>query len=117
MFDPAGERSRRMSLGMGIPALFATMLQSGALGALLTLSHRLWYPFQSAGAVQWGITPLADQQFAGLIMWVGGGIVQLVLVNVLVFLWMRANEQYGRRADATQPYRHPERSEGSPLAV
>lgn len=96
----APSHSRRTSYGVGILVLFATMLQSGALGALLTLSHRLWYPFQSVGAVEWGITPLDDQQLAGLIMWVGGGILQLVQVNVLVFLWLRANERRGRLARA-----------------
>jgi cytochrome c oxidase assembly factor CtaG len=100
ILHPASQRSRRVSYGIGVVVLFATMLQSGALGALITLSHRVWYPFQSAGAAAWGITPLDDQQVAGLIMWVGGGLLQLVLVNVLVFTWMRENERYGRLARA-----------------
>jgi cytochrome c oxidase assembly factor CtaG len=104
ILHPTSRRSRRVSYGIGVLALFATMLQSGALGALITLSHRLWYPFQSGAAAAWGITPLDDQQVAGLIMWVGGGLLQLVLVNVLVFMWMRENEQYGRVARAAGRY-------------
>jgi cytochrome c oxidase assembly factor CtaG len=45
----------------------------------------------------WGPTPLADQQLAGGIMWLGGDIAFLGEVMLLVFAWMR-DEQ--RRAPA-----------------
>lgn len=53
----------------GLPALFVTLLHTGLLGALLTFSGRAWYPVLAGGAPAWGLTPLADQQLAGLIMW------------------------------------------------
>lgn len=42
--------------------IFATMLHSGALAALMTTSEVVWYPVYPGG--------LDDQQSAGLIMWV-----------------------------------------------
>lgn len=53
--------------------LFATALHTGALGALMTFSARSWYPLQ--GAPLFGLSPLEDQQLAGLIMWIPGGLV------------------------------------------
>lgn len=51
-------------------AIFATAIQSCALAALLTTSRGLWYPAYAVGPGGWGLSPLEDQQLAGLIMWV-----------------------------------------------
>ncbi|HEY9226146.1 MAG TPA: cytochrome c oxidase assembly protein [Gemmatimonadaceae bacterium] len=91
-------RSRRAAYALGIGALFLTMLHSGALGALLTLSHRVWFPVHAAGAASFGITPLDDQRLAGLIMWVPGGLLDLAAMSVLFLAWMRTAE----RRDATR---------------
>ncbi|MDF2096940.1 cytochrome c oxidase assembly protein [Aquibaculum arenosum] len=69
--------------GMGM--VFATMLHSGLLGALLTFSPRLWYPVFGSGPLAWGLTPLADQQLAGLIMW-----VPMALLLLLAGFWIAA---------------------------
>ena len=66
--------SRIVGGGLGgdlrcVPPLFLTLLHTGLLGALLTFSGRTWYPVLAGGASSWGLTPLADQQLAGLIMW------------------------------------------------
>jgi cytochrome c oxidase assembly factor CtaG len=86
-------RSRRAAYALGIGALFLTMMQSGALGALLTLSHRIWFPVHAAGEAQWGLAPLEDQQLAGLIMWVVGGLLYLAAMSALFLAWMRPGER------------------------
>jgi cytochrome c oxidase assembly factor CtaG len=85
-----GRAPRRVSYGVGIGTLFFTMLHGTVLGALITLSDRPWYPAQSHGAIVWGLTPLADQQMAGFIMWVVAGLLQLIAVGAVFFAWMRA---------------------------
>ena len=65
--------------------VFVTILHSGLLGALLTFSSRLWYPVFGAGPQIWGLTPMEDQQLAGLIMWVPMG---LILAAVGLWLWL-----------------------------
>jgi len=62
----------RLAPGRAVAVLFATMAHTGLLGAILTFAGTLLYPLQSAGALIWGLDPLADQQLAGLIMWVVG---------------------------------------------
>jgi cytochrome c len=71
-----------------LAALFLTALQTGALGALITLSHRLLYPAQTIGAGRWGLTPMDDQTLAGLIMWVAGGLIYVVAMSVLFVRWL-----------------------------
>jgi putative membrane protein len=62
----------RHAPGRAVMILFATMAHTGLLGAILTFAGTLLYPLQAAGALIWGLDPLADQQLAGLIMWVVG---------------------------------------------
>jgi cytochrome c oxidase assembly factor CtaG len=62
--------------------LFITSLASGALGALMAISSSPWY----AGYAEMGLhgllpgrlTAAEDQQLAGLIMWIPGGLVHFV---------------------------------------
>ena len=66
---------RSRGYGINIGCLFVTSLHTGVLGALLTVSRRLWFPAQIAFATDWGLTPLEDQQLAGLVMWVPMGLI------------------------------------------
>jgi cytochrome c oxidase assembly factor CtaG len=68
-----------------IVALLITFVHTGLLGALLLFSPRLWFPLLAGSSASWGLTPLADQQLAGLIMWVPMGAVFL-----LAALWVAA---------------------------
>jgi putative membrane protein len=58
----------------------ATILHSGFLAALFTFSPVLFYPWYDGRAQLWDLTPLADQQLAGLIMWVPGMPVYLAVI-------------------------------------
>lgn len=69
--------------------LFATMVHTGILGAVLTFAPRVMYGAQTAQAGLWGLTPLEDQQLAGLVMWVPGGIVYAGAALAFVGLWVR----------------------------
>ena len=78
--------------GEAIMSLFGTMVYTGGLGALLTLGRVLWYPMYGDAAPLWGLTPLEDQQLAGLIMWVPGGVSYLLASAWLVIDWLRTSE-------------------------
>lgn len=52
-----------------IIALLATMMAMGLLGALLTFAGQAVYAPHAWTTAAWGLTPLEDQQTAGLIMW------------------------------------------------
>jgi putative membrane protein len=83
---------RHASYGAGIVYLFTTFVHTGALGALLTFSRVPWYPRYAATSLAFGLTPLEDQQLAGLIMWLPASTSYLVAALVLLVLWMRSSE-------------------------
>jgi putative membrane protein len=53
----------------GLSALIATVAQMGLLGALITFAPEPLYLLHLTTTSPWGMTPLADQQLGGLIMW------------------------------------------------
>ncbi len=63
-------------------SLLAQMVQMGALGALLVFAGRALYAPHFYTTVRWGLSPLEDQQIAGLVMWVVGGGLYLLLASV-----------------------------------
>ena len=71
------------------------------LGALLTFAATPLYPIYRASAAQWGLTLLADQQLAGVIMWIPVGFFYLVAMLLLVARWLQEMEQphFGRTVD------------------
>ncbi len=71
-----GTTARRSS-GLALLSIFTTMLHTGALGAILTLSRTPWYPGYAQTTFQFGVTPLQDQQIGGLVMWVPAGFVYI----------------------------------------
>lgn len=79
--------------GMAVPYLFTTALHSGILGALMTFSAQPWYPYYMDLVIPWGLTPLQDQQLAGLIMWLPGGAVFTLLTIGYFAAWLRALER------------------------
>ena len=68
--------------------VFALALQSTVLGALLTFSPGAWYSTHATTTAAFGLTPLEDQQFAGLIMWIPGGVIYLVAALWLFNAWI-----------------------------
>jgi putative membrane protein len=79
--------------GLAVFYLFATVLQTGALGALLTFGGTLWYPAYSLTTLSWGLTPLGDQQLGGLIMWIPGSIVYVIAALWIFAEWLRESER------------------------
>ena len=74
----SGKRAGAAHGAWAIIALLITFVHTGLLGALLLFSPRPWFPMLAGSSVSWGLAPLADQQLAGLIMWVPMGAVFLL---------------------------------------
>jgi cytochrome c oxidase assembly factor CtaG len=66
--------------------LFLTMMHMGALGALIALAPTPAYAAADPGG--WGLTPLEDQQFAGIVMWVPAGLVYFASALALFARWI-----------------------------
>ena len=62
-------------IGPALGAAFATLMHGGLLGGLVTMAPVPLYSWYDGRAELWGLTPLEDQQLAGLLMWVPMGLV------------------------------------------
>jgi len=82
----------RVSYGFGVLLLFATAMQSVFLSALLTFARSPWYSVYAATTAPWGLDPLADQQLAGVIMWIPAGLVYVIAALALLAVWIRSTE-------------------------
>jgi putative membrane protein len=89
------------SRGVAALCLFATSIVSGALGALMAMSQSPWYAgYARLGMSPFGLTPVEDQQFAGLLMWIPGGLVHAIVALVLIRGVFVAEHALGRSTDA-----------------
>jgi cytochrome c2 len=84
---------RRLAPGAGVLYVFTAGLPASLLGALLTFAGHPLYAGQSAAAPAWGLTALGDQQLAGLLMWMPGGLVYLAAAAVFFVAWLRQEER------------------------
>ena len=79
---------RRTDYGVATWHLFVTMIHTSILGALMALAPRVLYLAQTAESLAWGLTPLEDQQLAGIVMWVPAGTVYAGAVLGFMALWI-----------------------------
>jgi cytochrome c oxidase assembly factor CtaG len=78
--------------GLAVLSLFTTAVHTGVLGALISFARHPWYSAYATRAAAWGMTPLADQQLAGLIMWIPASAAYLIAALLIVRRWLRASE-------------------------
>jgi cytochrome c oxidase assembly factor CtaG len=73
-----------------VGCLFVTSIVGGALGAFMALSTSPWYAaYRAMQLSAFGLTPVQDQQLAGLLMWIPGGLVHAVAGLVLLVRGLR----------------------------
>ena len=97
---------RRLAHAPAMIFVFTTMLHAAWLAAVLTFSTRVLYPFYATHAASTfgrSVGPLADQQLAGVLMWIPPGILYVCVIVVLFFQWFAAVDTRVRRAEAVHP--------------
>jgi putative membrane protein len=75
--------------------LFAQSLVPTVPASFLTFSERSIYSVYATAPELWGISPLDDQQWAGLLMKIGGGLILWGVIAVLFFRWAHEEETGG----------------------
>ena len=88
-------RGKERELGASVMHLALTSMHTALLGVLLLLSPRLWYPPNLGISELWGLTPLEDQQLAGLVMWVPAGLVYGGAAVAVAGIWITASSRPG----------------------
>lgn len=93
----------RERVGIGILSVFVASLGTGMLAALVVLwTHPLYTV--SPELASWGVNPLSDQQVGGVLMWVPGGLVYLIVASVLLVRWLdEGPSRFLRQTGVTVP--------------
>ena len=87
-----GPHRLRTHDGARVLAVFGLAMQSVLLSALLTFAGESWYGGYATTTAAWGLTPLADQQLAGVIMWIPAGAIHVGTGLALLVAWIRSTE-------------------------
>ena len=86
------EEFPRLSYPLQMGYLFLQTLPCSVVAALITLSSSSLYR-QYAVLRGGSMTPLADQQIGGLLMWIGGSLYFFLAMAVVFFLWAGQDER------------------------
>lgn len=100
----------RGGAAVSIALLFGTLMHTGALGAVLTLTSRLIYTAYASTTAPWGFMPVEDQQVGGLIMWVPGGLAYVIAALALMMRLFRESEMRVARREAERAAEASDRS-------
>ena len=76
---------RQSEAGAAVIALLATMVLTGLLGALLTFAASAFYAPHWLTTQAWGLSPLEDQQLAGIIMWAPASAIYLLAACTILY--------------------------------
>ncbi len=91
--------AQRGAVLAAVLALVVASVQGVGLGALLALAPKPWYD-QLLAPEEWAVSALADQQIAGLLMWVPGGVVYLVGVTALLHRALSESPQVAKASSS-----------------
>ncbi len=78
----------RLSLPLQIFYLFFQSIPMTVIGAVITFSSTLLYPWYAGAPRIINLSPVDDQQIGGLIMWLGGTSAILLVLTIRFFQWM-----------------------------
>ncbi|MEX2425415.1 MAG: cytochrome c oxidase assembly protein [Thermomicrobiaceae bacterium] len=110
IIDPV-PRHHRLPEGWAIGSIFLSMMIGSGIGAILTLSGSVLYPFYDGVINPWGWSPLVDQQVGGLIMWVGSFLLYAGFAIWLAAKFLARDEQ---NADAAVSHAATAREQAAP---
>jgi putative membrane protein len=68
---------------------FLMTLPMSIIAVYITMADRVLYPLYAIAPRVWSITPLEDQRYGGLIMWIPGGLFFYSVMTVVFVKWAR----------------------------
>jgi cytochrome c oxidase assembly factor CtaG len=92
--------------------LFLDAVPSTVLGAILVFAPEVLYPTYKAAPPIFGISALDDQVMSGLIMAMPGGMVYLIALSIIFFVWLGREDR--REPDESTVQAQPHESGSNP---
>jgi putative membrane protein len=92
-------RYGKAGYGLSVLFVFATVMHTSVLGALISVAPHVLYPIYENRATALGWKPLEDQELAGILMWVPSGVLLTLLGLALFAAWLGESERRARRSE------------------
>ncbi len=89
----------RMNHPLRLFYIFLQMPQNSFLAVSIANSTTVIFPHYASGGRTWGPSALADQEWAGYIMWVIGDLAFLVVLAALAYGWVQHEDREAKRGD------------------
>jgi putative membrane protein len=89
----------RMNHPMRLLYVFLQMPQNSFLAVSIANATHVIFPHYASVTRTWGPSPLADQEWAGYIMWVVGDLGFLVVLAFLAYGWVQHEDRAAKRGD------------------
>jgi putative membrane protein len=83
----------RLSYPAQMLYIFLIAIPGGILGAVLVFANTIVYATYATAPRLWGLTALADQQAAALVMMVPGKAIYLIALTVIFFIWFNQEDE------------------------
>ena len=103
VIDPKPHRSR-LHYGVRVLYLGLIVIPNTLLGAGITFNTNLIYDAYYDHPQPFTIPPLIDQQVGGLLLWMVGDMMSILIAGVVMILWYRQEQERGQ--DEWDPAAH-----------
>ena len=97
--------------------VFLQMPQNSFLALSIYDTQRVLYPHYETTLRTWGPSPLADQELAGITMWVVGDVLFLIGVAFVIAGWVKHEEREAKRQDRMRARARAAALQASPADV
>ncbi|MBA3340741.1 MAG: cytochrome c oxidase assembly protein [Gemmatimonadaceae bacterium] len=77
---------------------FLMSIPMSIVAVYIVMADHILYPSYSAAPRIWGLSPMDDQMLGGLIMWVPGGLIFIIMMSVVFFKWAARGEDHSAGA-------------------
>ena len=99
VIDPKPHRSR-VHYGVRVLYLGLIVLPNTVLGAVITFSRGIIYTGYQDVYQPFGISLLTDQQLGGLLLWVPGDMMSILVAGIVMIMWYEREEAAGKANQA-----------------
>jgi cytochrome c oxidase assembly factor CtaG len=94
LFWSAAFATDRLSYGARALFVMTGAVATDLPGVIMVFAPRAICTMPGENALVWGITPLQDQQLAGMLMWVPANLIFFAIATYLFARWMAAPDQH-----------------------
>jgi putative membrane protein len=71
---------------------FLMSIPMSVIAVYITMADSVLYPFYSSAPRIMKLSPMEDQLLGGLIMWIPGGLLFMIIMSVVFFKWSTRGE-------------------------